>query len=80
MRKFKVGDKVKVKEDLEEGYYEDNIGGKLWCSWNMVDYKGQILTITEDVGNGYKVEENSWNWCDKMLEPMSEGKIFIFRK
>lgn len=71
MNKFKVGDKVKVRNDLKAGNeYKYNDGrGNLFCSLEMVDkYAGKGLTITE-VSNGtnYIVKENSWTWCDEMF-------------
>lgn len=61
--KYKVGDKVKIREDLHEGYY------KLFCSNDMVSYKGKIVTIEKVFDDYYYIKEDSmWCWTDGMFE------------
>lgn len=67
--RHKVGDKVKVREDLDNKCTYGGIG----VSPTMVGMCGEILTIEsiEKERNHidhYHVEENSWNWTDQMLE------------
>ena len=67
--KFKVGDKVKVREDLEEG---DRCGSQ-GVVGEMLAYNGEILTISNIVNPGeYDVKENCWTWSDEMLEKVEE--------
>lgn len=71
---YDVGDKVKVRLDLEENYqYGSDV-----CVSNMLAYTGQEATITKvipwrsgfeysiDLDNGY------WTWTEQMFE--KEGK------
>ena len=77
--KFKVGDKVRVREDLKVG---DGFG----CTTAVVDmlkYRGKIMTIKEArsavVGNYtiYEIDDDgeSWAWTDEMLEPITRSKF-----
>lgn len=66
--KFKVGDKVKVAHRV---YTRPG-----WVS-DMDEWLGKVLTIDmvfRDSGI-YLVKENSWNWCDEMLEPAEEDPV-----
>ena len=64
--KFEVGDKVKVS-------YRTGT----WLIWanGMDKWLGKTLTIKmkAPLTEGYFVEENSYIWCDEMLEPAEEG-------
>ena len=63
--KFKIGDKVKLKDDLVvgEGYDE------LELLDNMEYYKGEVLTIKRINENGnYKVNESLFWWSPSMFE------------
>lgn len=68
--KYKVGDKVEVREDLEIG----KTYGKLTFSVQMREYKGQIVTIETADDDGYQIEEDelNWYWTDEMLEDVKE--------
>ena len=70
--RFKVGDKVKVRKDLEIGI----LYGNYYFSTSMAKFKGKQFTIIE-VNEEYTyyrtVEDNgSWKWTDEMLEPIEE--------
>lgn len=60
---YKVGDKVRVRENLEA----DEDYGATYANGEMTKYK--TLTIKEVHSEIYDVEENSWGWTDEMLEP-----------
>lgn len=67
--KYKEGDRVKVREDLEENRY---IG---FCiSDTMKRYKGKIVTIDEafidDGEDNYHIKEDNgkYYWCNDMIE------------
>ena len=71
--KYKVGDKVKVREDLEIG--------KVYCGQTFVvqmkQYKGQIVTIKVVNNDGYYIEEDGqdWYWTDEMLEEPKKEEL-----
>lgn len=65
--KYKVGDKVKVREDL----IVNDVYGCCYFILSMDKCKGSILTIKSVFSNYYTVEENKWSWTDDMLEELS---------
>jgi hypothetical protein len=70
MMKYKVGDKVRIREDLVTG---GNYGGSVAVD-DMADMGGSVVTI-ERVGNlGYYIEEDpdGYCWTDEMFEPVEE--------
>lgn len=72
MGKFKVGDKARVREDLEVG---KTYGGVYFGDF-MEAYKGKIGTITECSNNYYRIDKRVWQWSDEMLEPIQEEFTF----
>jgi len=62
--KFRVGDKVKVKENLEcNATYDRTL---FVC--DMQRFKGKILTVRK-VGDGYyKLDGANWSFSEPMLE------------
>ena len=76
MSKYKVGDKVKVREDLNE-----NLSGVVD---RMIEYKGQVSTITNitrdcDNDEVYYIDldenDGSWFWRDDNFEELVEEQI-----
>ena len=67
--KYKVGDKVRVREDLiaEKQY------GKDFFVSEMNPFKGQIVTIKIVKDGGYVIEEDSGEWY--WTEGMFSGKV-----
>ena len=70
--KFKVGEKVRVREDLEVGeFYGDYLFSK-----KMVEYQGKLTTIADIIytQNFYilDIDNKSHMWTDEMLEPVDE--------
>lgn len=69
MAKRKVGDKVQIRKDLENGRYGNDA-----VSGSMTNYRGKITTITHIVHVGsydeYKVEIDGsyYCWTDEMFE------------
>jgi len=65
MERFKKGDKVRVRIDLEPNKsYEDGV-----CFIpRMKDFIGKVLTIKSYSHYRYEVEENTWNWPESMFE------------
>ena len=71
--KFKVGDLVTVRSDLEVGVA---YGWDTFVS-GMTYFEGKQVTIKK-VNNGkYLIEEDNdnWNWTDEMLEPVAEFNV-----
>ena len=68
--RFKVGDKVRVKDYLEV----DEMYGDLYFDDYMEQYKGQIVTINEVYDYYYCIEEDNceMGWNDEMLEPINK--------
>ena len=69
--KYKVGDKVRVKKDLEVG--------KNYGHYNVVEdmgkYKGKEFIINEVSRSYYRFKNENWYcWTDEMLEPIEREK------
>lgn len=72
--RFKVGDKVRVREDLvvDEWY------GSCYFVRSMEKFKGKEFTIKkvfDSVKTYYLVGDECWEWTDKMLEPVEEKEM-----
>lgn len=66
--KYKVGDKVRVREDLKvEEYY-----GGIFFEDEMASFCGQMVTICEIIHGYYEIEEDCGDfvWTDEMFEPL----------
>lgn len=71
--KYKVGDKVRVRSDLQiNGSY----GAYTFVS-EMSDYKGSVVAISEVYLTCYCIEEDKgiWKWTDEMLEGLVEDEL-----
>ena len=69
--KFKVGDKVRIREDLEVG--------KNYGHYNVVEdmkkSKGKEFIINEVSRSYYRLKNENWYcWTDEMLEPIEREK------
>ena len=63
MAKYKVGDKVRVKD------YPVNVGPG-WVE-SMDEMLGEIVTIREVTSEGwYRIEDSYYTWCDEMFEDL----------
>lgn len=69
--KYKVGDKVKVRNDLKVlKRYDDHTFVK-----RMEKYKGKLVTISDELPGFYHIKEDkneNWNWTEQMFEPVVE--------
>ena len=66
MKKYKVGDKVKIREDL----IVDNVYGSDSFAEEMAQYKGKTATITDVYCDKYEIDldDGDWCWTDEMFE------------
>lgn len=71
--KYKVGDKVKVRSDLKNGV---SYGSQCTVE-EMMDYKGNVVTISEVGQTCYQIEEDEegWGWTDEMFEGLVEEEL-----
>lgn len=74
MSKYKVGDKVKVREDLVVG----EIYGRQITVGNMVELKGKKVTI-KSVHNGeeYRIKELGYTWTNEMFEGLVDEPKYV---
>ena len=64
-KKFRVGERVRVREDIAKCHGYENVG----------DMAGRIVTIVRATEDGYNLKENGCLWLEKTLEstkPSSE--------
>jgi hypothetical protein len=68
--KYKVGDKVRIREDLVVG---NKYGADTYVS-DMAQHKGEITTVVYVTDrNKYKLAVDTyWNWTEEMLEDCIE--------
>ena len=72
--KYKIGDKVLVRPDLEEN---KTYGNEVVIS-DMLYFKGKIVTIEHvDYPNHYRIKEDpdEWFWTDEMFLPNTKYNI-----
>ena len=72
--KYKIGDKVLVRSDLEEG---KKYGDEVVIS-DMLYFKGKIVTIEHiDHPNYYRIKEDpdQWHWTDEMFSGNESEEI-----
>ena len=73
--KYKVGDKVRIREDL---ITEERYGGLTFVP-SMEQYKGKVVTITNIIVNfdddccyNIDIDDGNWHWTDGMLEDIKD--------
>lgn len=80
MSKFKVGDYVKVREDLivNKVYYnEDDVARDIFVV-KMEQYKGKIFKVVSIIDNKYLLDTDlPYLFVDEMLEPVNDGIVFV---
>lgn len=79
--KYSSGERVRVTENFDELRYKDDPG----IDDDMLDYEGQILTISriENIRGEteyYRVYENSWLWDERWLEPEFTTPLFDLKE
>ena len=70
---YKVGDKVRVREDLEVG---KKYGRQVFVD-SMKRYRGEVTEVVSAWNDGYHLKEDdeNWEWTDEMLEPIEDPII-----
>ena len=62
--KYKVGDKVRVRKDLESG---KRYGGQVFID-EMKKFRGKVVEIVRVYNGFYKIKGNEYSWTDEMLK------------
>lgn len=78
--KYKVGDKVRVRKDLDEGKRYSMADGNEhnWVVGEMLGLRGKVTTIERLSSGQYVVAGSSCLWVDEMFEGLAEQpKIVI---
>ena len=75
--KFKIGDRVKVREDLKPNEYYSGVRFDV----DMQKMKGRIVTIQGTFpDNSYRIEEYGFLWTDEMFENKEEYTYEVLKK
>ena len=69
--RFKVGDKVRVREDLEV----DKRYGREFFVGGMERYRGEVMEIESTIGYHLKEDDENWSFTDEMLEPIEDPLV-----
>lgn len=73
--KYQIGDKVKVREDLEidESYWMEDLNEMDAVVDEMYELRGTVVTIVEDSHGKYEIAEDDgfWYWTDEMFEELA---------
>jgi hypothetical protein len=66
--KYKIGDKVRVREDLEVGKFYNK------CYFNslMAKLKGKVVEIKGVDSESYSIKEDTYYWTDEMFSGLAE--------
>ena len=72
--KYKVGDKVRVRKDLEPG----NFYGKDYYISSMDKFKGEKCVITEIWDQSYQINNFGYWWSEEMFESIDDVKVLEY--
>lgn len=77
MTKYRVGDQVMIRPDLEVGKsYPMEDGSDYWAvTMEMASWGGEIVTISEASEKYYSIKEHSFFWSDTMFEPLDDAEL-----
>lgn len=70
MSKYKVGDKVVIRDDLVINY---TYGGYMWIE-SMEKFKGKVVTIQNVNNFCYDIEEMHCGWTDEMIKGLAKDE------
>ena len=74
--KYKVGDKVKVRKDLEPG----NFYGRVYYSSDMNKFKAMECVVTNIYDGTYNINDSEYGFSDEMLEPVDDLLEYALEK
>ena len=74
--KYKVGDKVRVRKDLESG----NFYGRVYYSSDMNKFKTMECVVTNIYDGTYNINNSEYGWSDEMLEPVDDLLEYALEK
>ena len=74
--KYKVGDKVRVRKDLEPG----NFYGRAYYSSDMNKFKAMECVVTNIYDGTYNINNSEYGFTDEMLEPVDELLEYALEK
>lgn len=84
---FKIGDKVRVREDLQPYKLytmKGNSGGVAVAIGSMLNYRGKTVTIAQGSNLSYLIAEDDgcWIWVDGMFETLKTNRhaVEVIRK
>ena len=74
--KYKIGDKVRVKKDLEPG----NFYGRAYYSSDMNKFKAMECVVTNIYDGTYYINNSEYGFTDEMLEPVNDLLEYALEK
>ena len=74
--KYKIGDKVKVRKDLEPG----NFYGRVYYSSDMNKFKAMECVVTNICDGTYNINDSEYGFSDEMLEPVDDLLEYALEK
>ena len=74
--KYKIGDKVRVRKDLEPG----NFYGRVYYSSDMNKFKAMECVVTNIYDGTYNINNSEYGWSDEMLEPVDDLLGYALKK
>ena len=74
--KYKIGDKVRVRKDLEPG----NFYGRVYYSSDMNKFKAMECVVTNIYDGTYNINNSEYGFTDEMLEPVDDLLEYALEK
>ena len=74
--KYKVGDKVRVRKDLEPG----NFYGRAYYGSDMNKFKAMECVVTNIYDGTYNINNSEYGFTDEMLEPVDDLLEYALEK
>ena len=74
--KYKIGDKVRVRKDLEPG----NFYGRAYYSSDMNKFKAMECVVTNIYDGTYNINNSEYGFTDEMLEPVNDLLEYALEK
>ena len=69
--KYKVGDKVRVRQDLEPG----NFYGRVYYSSDMNKFKAMECVVTNIYDGTYNINDSEYGFSDEMFESIDDDLL-----